>query len=127
MAMFALASVTLINDNDLKSVSNAKQIWYADDAVAAGCIDNLAKCGQKFVNMAPLLVTMSTQPKHAMWTRKNTYSWQLTPLLPVAFRYPVKGPRYLGAPLGADNFVRYFVSQKVSEWQSSVEKIIVHC
>ena len=113
MAMFALASIPLIRE--LSSNSKAKQVWYADDAAAAGNIRELANWWSTIREHGPAFGYFVVKEEH-LQLALDTFASS-------GIQISSEGARYLGAPLGTQSFTNQFVNVKVSEWQASLETL----
>jgi hypothetical protein len=92
------------------------QTWFADDAAAAGKLtdirewwDKLSICGPDygyFPNATKTVVV--TKPEHFERATNMFSDLELT--------VTTEGTRYLGAPVGSEDFVNAFIEKKVAEW-----------
>ena len=113
MAMFALTSVPLINILSPK----AKQVWYADDA-AAGKINYLTQWWATIPNMVLHAFSYFVNPAKTCLVVKEKYLQQaINTFGSTGIKISCEGARYLGAPIGTDNFIKQFVREKVADWQ----------
>ena len=121
MPMFALASIPLINN--LKSPSCAKQVWYADDAAAAGDIKQLANWWSKIRELGPAYGYFVNPTKSCLVVKEKHLQLALDTFSSSGIQITCEGARYLGAPLGSPVFIEQFIKGKVSEWQATVESL----
>ena len=116
MAMFALASVPLINILSPK----AKQVWYADDA-AAGKIKDLAQWWAKISQHGPAFGYFVNPAKTCLVVKEKYLQQAIDTFGSTRIKISCEGARYLGAPIGTEDFIKEFVREKVADWQASVE------
>ena len=121
MSMFALASIPLINT--LMSHSSAKQVWYADDAAAAGGIKELANWWSHICNVGPSFGYFVNPTKSCLVVKEKHLHLATEAFSSSGIQISCEGARYLGAPLGSAEYMIKFVGKKVSEWQAAVESL----
>ena len=117
MAMFALASVPLINILSPK----AKQVWYADDAAAAGKIKDLAQWWAKISQHGPAFGYFVNPAKTCLVVKEKYLQQAIDTFGSTGIKISCEETRYLGAPIGTEDFIKEFVREKVADWQASVE------
>ena len=121
MPMFALASIPLINN--LKSLSCARQVWYADDAAAAGKIKELANWWSQIRQLGPSFGYFVNPAKTCLVVKEKHLQLAIDSFSSSGIQISCEGARYLGAPLGTAEYIKQFISQKVSQWQATVESL----
>ena len=99
-----------------------KQIWYVDDAAAAGLLtdlrtwwDILCDIGPQFgyfVTSKTFLIVKETHLPMAHAIFENT-----------GIQVTTQGRRYLGAAVGSADFVQSFVNDKVKEWSDELSRL----
>ena len=111
MAMYGLATIPLIRRLD----GLCKQVWYADDSMAAGKLaqlrewwDKLESEGPNFGNFANASITWLVTKN--LERASDDTGVNITP----------DGRPYLGAPIGSQEFTREYVRSKIGEWSSNV-------
>ena len=114
--MYALATIPLINL--LSSIQDVTQVWYTDDASAAGGLTPLRKWWDHINSSGPAFGYHIIASK--MWLLvKKQYLYMYKPrglFKDSEVQIITQGCPYLGAPLESDAFVKEFVSMKVKEW-----------
>lgn len=121
MPMYALATIPLINH--LSSVPNAKQVWYADDASAAGHLSSLRSWWDRVQSSGPDFGYHANASKTWLIT-KEAYLPQAKELFKdTSVNITSQGRPYLGAALGSDEFCEQFVSRKVAEWRDELTQL----
>ena len=112
--MFALASIPLINN--LKSLSRARQFWYADDAAAAGKIKELANWWSQIRQLGPSFGYFVNPAKTCLVVKEKHLQLAIDSFSSSGIQISCEGARYLGSPLGTAEYIKQFISQKVSQW-----------
>ena len=115
------ASIPLIRE--LSSNSKAKQVWYADDAAAAGNIRELANWWSTIREHGPAFGYFVNPAKTCLVVKEEHLQLALNTFASSGIQISSEGARYLGAPLGTQSFTNQFVNEKVSEWQASLETL----
>ena len=119
MAFYALSTVLM--QNQLRSVTETKQVWLSDDATGAGKIPPLKrwldvlivegkKCGYFIKESKSWIISKSEDIQNtAKEIFKNT-----------SIKFTTSGKRHLGASIGSKQF-RDYVSEKVVKWCKELE------
>ena len=122
MAMYALAATPLIHR--LKEILfDVKQVWFADDATAAGKLRALLQWWQHLTVIGPSFGYYPNASKtHLVWKPDlmdeaaeifhNTIV-QITP----------KGQRHLGAAIGTPSFAEEYIALKVEKWSAEISAL----
>ena len=107
MAIYAVAIRPLIN----KAKNEAMQIWFADDAAAAGKLadfrewwDILSTYGLEYGYFPNALKTVIVTKPELLERATNTFS-------DLEVTVTTEGTRYLGAPIGSEEFVTGFIEK----------------
>ena len=117
MSLYALATIPLITH--LGSISDVKQVWYADDACAAGRIttlrrwwDDLQSSGPKFGYYANARKTwLITKEQHLPQARELFQNSEVN--------ITSQGHPYLGTALGSEEFCDQFGKKKSGSGKKS--------
>ena len=120
MAFYALATIPL---SRRCKVPLTGELWFADDAAGGGRLsslrawwDNLERFGPDygyFPNGAKTWLVV--KDAHVQAARSIFYG--------TAVEITTEGQRHLGAPLGTDSYVEQFVSSKVRDWVSQMDRL----
>ena len=119
MAMYAIGILPLIQKLH-EHCQATKQVWFADDATAAGTCESLRQWWD----------FLSTEgPKYGYYPNATkTYLIIKEAYQPIAQRIftntniviTCQGKRHLGAALGTNSFIEEYVSTKVHEWEEEL-------
>ena len=120
MAMFALASIPLINAIQTKE---STQVWLADDSNAAGSLLAVRQWWDKLTTHGPKYGYFPKAVKTAVLVKEEKMSEATTMFQNSGITITCDDRRCLGAALGGDGFQNQFVSAKISQWVSEVEKL----
>ena len=123
MPMYALATIPLIKKLQCHLV-DVSQVWYADDASAAGKIDKLHEWWSQ----------LSTQGLKYGYFANATKTWLVTKVKHLAtatasfantsVQVTSEGRPYLGAAFGTEEFVTSHVKEKVAEWMKELDSLV---
>ena len=94
-----------------------KQIWYADDATAAGKISRVKKWWDKLSSIGPSYGYF-VNPAKSWLVTKDDHLLTASDLFGLKVGRPV-----LGLPIGKPSFIESFVNEKVQEWTNDVENL----
>ena len=118
MPLYALATIPLINR--LSSVSDTKQVWYADDASAAGQLSSLRSWWDNLQSLGPSFGYYANARKTWLITKEQHLSQARELFQDAEVNITSQGRPYLGAALGSEEFSDQFVKEKVKEWQEEL-------
>ena len=122
MAMYALALVPMIT-----RLSNiVKQVWYADDAAAAGHLTDLCTWWDILCDIGPQFgyFNLSIQLAKTFLIVKETHLLMARSIFEdTGIQFTTEGRRYLGAAIGSSDFVKSYVSDKVKEWSDELSRL----
>ena len=120
MYIYALALLPLVNKLEDKTVGN--QIWYADDSGIAGNLTNIQKWLDLLCTIGPgygyfpepekCILVSNINPRTEEFKEKNN------------LKKVVTGYRYLGGPLGTQEYTENFVQDKLAEWKKELESFV---
>ena len=121
MPLYALATIPLINN--LSSVPETKQVWYADDASASGSLsalrswwDKLSSCGPAFGYHPKASKTWLIVKDHHLPKAREIFQDS-------GLNITSQGRPYLGAALGSEEYSKLFVTEKVLEWKEELLRL----
>ncbi len=119
--MYALATVPLIDS--LSQQQDTKQVWYADDASAAGSLtslkcwwDNLTSSGPAFGYHANAIKTWLITKEQYLSKAKDLFRNN-------QINITSAGRPHLGAGLGSTDFINQHVNAKVTSWCEELQQL----
>ena len=121
MPFYALATVPLIRK--LREVSQASQVWYADDSSATGTLEDLRSWWNGISSEGPAFGYYAKAPKSWLITKPEHMSKASVVFSSTNVNITCEGRPYLGAPIGTRQFVENFVRNKVSEWSADLSTL----
>ena len=119
MPMYALATIPLIKQLEGEST----QVWYADDAAAAGKICSLRDWWDKLSSIGPLFGYFPNASKSWLVTKETFLSEAKAAFAGTRVNITNHGRPYLGAAIGTNDFVSTYVKTKVKEWISYIDQL----
>ena len=122
MPFYALATRPLMDAITLDN-PNLKQIWYADDATAAGKISDLRKWWDNLATIGPSFGYFVNPTKSWLITRDGLVSQASESFGDSNVNITTEGRPVLGSPIGKPDYITSFVNQKVQVWVKEVEKL----
>ncbi len=120
MAMFALASVPLINRI---ASPRAPQVWFADDAASGGALAALREWWDRLNEVGPQYGYFPNAVKTSIVVKPEKYNEAVEMFRDTGVTITNEGKRYLGAALGSDQFASDFLKSKISAWTAEVEQL----
>lgn len=120
MAMFALASIPLINRI---STPSATQIWFADDAGAGGKVKALRHWWDKLNEVGPQYGYFPNASKTAIAVKPEHLSKATEVFQDTAVLITTEGKKYLGGAIGSDQFLEDFFTASVSNWTAEIKRL----
>ena len=121
MPMYALGKTPLISQ--LQASNNVTQVWYADDAAAAGSLQDL-QWWNHLATLGPAFGYFASAPKTWLLTKHHLVSEARNIFQGTQVNVTSVGRPYLGSLLGPKLFVEQFVSEKVAEWLEELDHLI---
>ncbi len=119
--MYALATIPIIKR--LHSLS--EDMWYADDASAAGKIVGLQEWWTHQSTLGPKFGYFPNSQKTCLVTKEKNLSTATTLFANTGVQITSEGRPYLGAAIGTEEFVTSHVQNKVGIWSKVLEKLTV--
>ena len=118
MAMYTLSTVPLIN----KLEGLATQVWFADDAIAAGSLVDLLNWWKQLSTLAPGYGYYVNAAKSWLVVKEDCFNEACSLFAGTSLRITTEYP-YLGAPLGfhAYEFHSTFLQEKISQWEHDID------
>ena len=122
MPMYALAILPLIHklcDHNMQT----SQLWYADDATAFGSLSHLREWWDKLVSCGPSYGYYPNASKTWLVTKETHQQEAATLFYGTGVQITTEGRPHLGAAIGTPSYVHQYVSDKVQQWATELEKL----
>ena len=118
MGMYAAGLMPLIEKLKMHVCDHLRQIFYADDAAAAGKLENIKNWWQLLQNIGPMYGYHPKPSKTWLIVKPDMYDTAkaLFPNINVT----KKGHRYLGSYIGAEEGLADFVGDEIEEWKMDI-------
>ena len=120
MPMYALATIPLIKK--LQPV-DVKQVWYADDASAAGKITRLHEWWNHLTTIGPRFGYSANATKTWLVTKEKHLTTATALFANTGVKVTSEGKPYLGAAIGKPEFVTSYIRDKVCTWSAVLDKL----
>ena len=120
MAMYVIGTTPLIRALSKEAI---KQVWYADDASAAGGIHELRQWWDLLVGIGPDYGYHPNAAKTWLIAKQDTLFWSQTAFKKSGVSITSEGRKHLGAAIGTEAFRRSYVAKKVDGWTQEVMKL----
>ena len=117
MPMYAVATIPLIE----KLPDTVTQVWYADDASALGSAANLRVWWDKLAKLGPSYGYFPNSNKTWLVTKESCFSDAAAAFEGTSVNVTCTGRPHLGAPLGTQDYIDTFVSEKVEQWSGDLK------
>ena len=122
MAMYALAATPLIRR--LKEMkSDVKQVWFADDATAAGKLRALLQWWQHLTVIGPSFGYYPNASKTHLVVKPDLMDEAAEIFHSTKVQITSKGQRHLGAAIGTPSFAEEYVALKVEKWSAEISAL----
>lgn len=118
MPMYALATVPLISR--LGESSEVVQVWYADDASAAGGLSSIRSWWDNLSSLGPSFGYFANASKTWLITKDSLLVKAKEIFHDTQVKISSQGRPHLGAPLGSQEFVDQFITEKVNQWKEEL-------
>ena len=119
MPMYALATIPLIKHLEGENT----QVWYADDAAAAGKISSLREWWDKLSTTGPMFGYFPNASKSWLVTKHTSLSDANAAFAGTGVNITPHGRPYLGTAIGTSDYVSSHVKTKVQEWSSYIQQL----
>ena len=121
MGFYAISTGPIITQ--LEDIKERIQVWFADDATAAGKIKALYEWWQNLIAIGPsrgyfphpVKTVLIVKPQHLEEAKKIFKDTKVT--------ITVEGKRHLGAVIGSPFFKETYVSELVKEWVLQLDEL----
>ena len=114
MVMYAVASIPLIHD--LSSISEVKQLWYADDATGMGSLKGLRSWWDRINELGRYYGYWPNAVKSSLLVSSDRYDEACEVFKDTNVSVNCKGVTVLGSPVGSTEFVQSEINNKISLW-----------
>ncbi len=122
MAMYALAVTPLIRK--LRELaSDVKQVWFADDATAAGKLRALLQWWQHLTEIGPAFGYYPNASKTHLVVKPDLMNEAERMFANTKVQVTPQGQRHLGAAIGTPSFAEEYVSLKVDKWSAEISAL----
>ena len=121
MVFYALATIPFVNKCKVESMRG--EVWFADDATGAGRLSPLRTWWDKLNQHGPLYGYYPNGAKTWLVVKQEKYDEAVQIFSGTEVRITTQGKRHLGAALGSRAFVERYVSARVEEWVSELQKL----
>ena len=118
MPMYALATIPLIKKLNYR-LGDVSQVWYADDASAAGKIDRLREWWSELTSQGPKFGCFTNATKTWLVTKEKHFATATAFFANTGFRVTSEGRPYLGA----EEFVISYVKDRVAKWTKELDSL----
>ena len=119
MGIFAVASLPLIKHLD--ELSDVTQLWYADDAIAAGEFQELKKWWDNTNTIGKSYGYYANEKKTILLVKEESYERACECFHGIGVKIRTDGITLLGSPIGSDSFVHEQIKSKVDVWIRDLE------
>ena len=118
MPMYALATIPLISR--LGESSDVVQVWYADDASAAGGLSSIRSWWDNLSSLGPSFGYFANASKTWLITKDSLLVKAKEIFHDTQVKISSQGRPHLGTPLGSQEFVDQFITEKVNQWKEEL-------
>ena len=115
MAMYALAVRPLIDKHRLAEPTT-RQVWFADDATAAGKLHSLHRWWQNILTIGPKFGYFPNARKTFLVVKPSLVDETNRLFKDSNVKISTTGQRLLGAALGSLEFAEAYAAQKITKW-----------
>ena len=119
MAMYALAVTPLIRSLR-RCQPNVSQVWFADDATAAGQLAPLLHWWRHILAKGPLYGYFPNPAKTHLIVKPDLFDSATALFQGTDIQITCHGQRHLGAAIGTRSFTEEYVSKKVKSWSEEI-------
>ena len=123
MPMYALATIPLIKKLQCH-LADVSQVWYADDASAAGKIDKLGEWWSQLSTQGPKYGYFANATKTWLVTKVKHLATATASFADTGVQVTSGARPYLGAAFGTEEFVTSHVKEKVAKWMKELDSLV---
>ena len=120
MAMYAVATTPLIHR---LADENLKQVWFADDASAAGKLTDIVKWWDTISHVGPEYGYFPNASKTWLIVKEEHLEHANNTFQGTGVVITSEGKRHLGSAIGSCSFVECYVQGKISRWKTELERL----
>ena len=107
-----------------RGVNNIRQVWYADDSSAAGKLESLFEWWRELSNWGPLLGYQPAPEKCYLVVKNEVDLAKARHIFADSdIKITMQGRPFLGSAIGNTDFVKEYVTSKVTEWAKEIEEL----
>ena len=122
MAMYALAIRPLI-DTLRDSEPEARQVWFADDATAAGKLATILQWWRLVTTAGPKFGYYPNARKSHLIVKPELADEAKKMFENTNVQISTNGQRHLGAAIGTQEFIEAYAEQKIEKWVNEIESL----
>ena len=122
MPMYALATIPLIKKLH-STIDDVRQVWYADDASAAGTVNSLYQWWTQLALLGPKFGYFANDVKTWLVTKEAHFSTASALFANTGVQVTTEGRPYLGSAIGSREFTISHVQEKVGQWTQELENL----
>ena len=122
MAMYALAIRPLI-DTLRDSEPEARQVWFADDATAAGKLATIPQWWRLVTTASPKFGYYPNARKSHLKVKPELADEAKKMFENTNVQISTNGQRHLGAAIGTQEFIEAYAEQKIEKWVNEIESL----
>ncbi len=119
MAMYAVAITPLIHR---LAEERLKQVWWADDASAAGKLSSIKNWWNNISEIGPEYGYFPNAGKTWLIVKETHFEEAKRVFQDTGLTISKEGKRHLGSAIGTRSFVESYVEEKVSKWKEELER-----
>ena len=119
MSMYAIGIIPLIQ----KVSCGVKQVWYADDATAAGQLKPIQQWWDNLQGLGPDFGYFVNSSKTTLIVKEHHLAEAMKVFENTNISITTEGKQHLGAALGTEAFTNGFVNRKVQQWIEEVKHL----
>ena len=121
MGFYACSTKPMIND--LGSINDSKQVWFADDATAAGIITDLYGWWMRVSEIGPHYGYYPNASKTYLIVKPEYVNAAKSQFEGTGVIVTTDGKRHLGAAIGSLEFKEEYVRDLVDKWVGDIESL----
>ena len=119
-AMYVVAITPLIHR---LSEERIKQVWFADDATAAGKLSGVKDWWNNISKIGPEYGYFPNADKMWLVVKERHFEESKQLIQDTGVKISQEGKRHLGSAIGTRSFVENYVEEKVSTWKEELERL----
>ena len=120
MPMYALGILPMIK----RLIHIVRQMWYADDSVAGGTLVRLRQWWDMLNEIGPDYGYFLNPKKTKLLVKEDVLEEATLVFAGTGVTIVSEGHKYLGCPIGTEEFVRDFVQKRTDKWIDDLEKLV---